>query len=82
MTVANGEKKRILFVVEAMGGGIFTYIVELANELCTKYDMYIAYGIRRQTPKDYLDYFDPSIHMIYRKLHTRDQPAEGSQGLF
>lgn len=57
------EKKRILFVVEAMGGGISTYIVDLANELCKKYDMYIAYGIRLQTPKDYLDYFDPSIHL-------------------
>lgn len=72
MTVANGEKKRILFVVEAMGGGIFTYIVDLANELCKKYDMYIAYGIRRQTPKDYLDYFDPSIHMIYVENFTRE----------
>lgn len=72
MTAANGRKKRILFVVEAMGGGIFTYIVELANELCKKYDMYIAYGIRRQTPKDYLDYFDPSIHMIYVENFTRE----------
>lgn len=72
MTAANGRKKRILFVVEAMGGGIFTYIVDLANELCKKYDMYIAYGIRRQTPKDYLDYFDPSIHMIYVENFTRE----------
>lgn len=72
MTAANGRKKRILFVVEAMGGGIFTYIVDLANELCKKYDMYIAYGIRRQTPKDYLDYFAPSIHMIYVENFTRE----------
>ena len=72
MIVANGEKKKILFVVEAMGGGIFTYIVDLANELCKKYDMYIAYGIRRQTPKDYLEYFDPSIHMIYVENFTRE----------
>lgn len=27
------QKARILFVVEAMGGGVFTYIVDLANEL-------------------------------------------------
>lgn len=27
------EKKKILYIVEAMGGGVFTYIVELANEL-------------------------------------------------
>ena len=31
--------KKILFVVEAMGGGIFTYIVDLANELVNKYDL-------------------------------------------
>lgn len=36
-------KKRILYIVEAMGGGVFTYIVDLANELVNKYDMYIAY---------------------------------------
>lgn len=27
------EKKKILYIVEAMGGGVFTYIVDLANEL-------------------------------------------------
>ena len=36
-----------------MGGGVFTYIVDLANELVNKYDMYIAYAVRKQTPKDY-----------------------------
>lgn len=27
------EKKKILYIVEAMGGGVFTYIVDLANAL-------------------------------------------------
>lgn len=31
------EKKKILYIVEAMGGGVFTYIVDLANELVNKY---------------------------------------------
>ena len=39
------EKKKILYIVEAMGGGVFTYIVDLANELVNKYDMYIAYTL-------------------------------------
>ena len=38
------EKKKILYIVEAMGGGVFTYIVDLANELVNSYDMYIAYA--------------------------------------
>ena len=37
------EKKKILYIVEAMGGGVFTYIVDLANELVNSYDMYIAW---------------------------------------
>ena len=58
------RRKRILFVVEAMGGGVFTYIVDLANELVKEFDMYIAYGIRKQTPKDYKQYFDKRINLI------------------
>ena len=57
-------KKRILFIVEAMGGGVFTYIVDLANELVNTYDMYIAYAIRKQTPPDYKEYFDKRIKLI------------------
>ena len=33
------RRKRILFVVEAMGGGVFTYIVDLANELVKEFDI-------------------------------------------
>ena len=65
------QKARILFVVEAMGGGVFTYIVDLANELVKKYDMYIAYAVRPQTPSDYKDYFDKRIHLIEVKNFTR-----------
>ena len=58
------EKKKILYIVEAMGGGVFTYIVDLANELVNSCDMYIAYAVRKQTPGNYKDYFDKRIHLI------------------
>ena len=47
-----------------MGGGVFTYIVDLTNELINFYDVYIAYAIRKQMPTDYKDYFDKRIHLI------------------
>ena len=28
------EKKKILYIVEAMGGGVFTYIVDARKEGC------------------------------------------------
>lgn len=65
------ERKKILFVVEAMGGGVFTYIVDLANELVNAYDMYIAYAIRNQTPAGYKDYFEKRIHLIEVKNFER-----------
>lgn len=65
------DKIKILFIVEAMGGGVFTYIVDLANELVDTYDMYVAYGVRKQTPKNYKDYFDKRIHLTEVKNFER-----------
>ena len=63
--------KKILFVVEAMGGGVFTYVVDLANELCKSYEIYVAYAVRQQTPEDFKEYFDKSIRLIEVKNFTR-----------
>lgn len=64
-------KTKILYIVEAMGGGVFTYIVDLANELVEEYDIYIAYATRPQTPIDYKEYFDERIHLIKVKKFGR-----------
>lgn len=70
-------KKKILYVVEAMGGGVFTYIVDLANELVNEFDMYIAYAVRPQTPSNYRDYFDKRIHLIEVQSFCREiKPAQ------
>lgn len=66
------ERKKVLYVVEAMGGGVFTYIVDLANELVNEFDVYIAYAVRPQTPKNYREYFDDRIHLIEVKNFCRD----------
>lgn len=65
------EKKKILYVVEAMGGGVFTYIVELANALSDEYEVYIAYATRKQTPQNYKEYFKDNVHLIEVKNFTR-----------
>lgn len=71
------SKKKILYVVEAMGGGVFTYIVDLANELVNEFDMYIAYAVRPQTPSNYKEYFDKRIHLIEVKSFCREiKPAQ------
>lgn len=66
------KKKKILYVVEAMGGGVFTYIVDLANKLVNEFDVYIAYAVRPQTPKNYREYFDERISLIEVKNFCRE----------
>ena len=65
------NKRKLLFIVEAMGGGVFTYIVELTKKLVIDYDVYVAYGVRKQTPLDYETYFDNRIHLIKVETFVR-----------
>lgn len=77
------KRKKILFIVEAMGGGVFTYIVDLANELVKTYDMYVAYAVRRQTPDNYRDYFDKRISLIEVKNFGRSiSPTKDIKAFF
>ena len=64
-------KKKVLYFVEAMGGGVFTYTVELANALSEHFDMTVAYALRPQTPENYREYFDPRVHLIEVKNYVR-----------
>lgn len=64
-------KPKLLYIVEAMGGGVFTYIVDLANNLIDSYDINIAYAVRPQTPENFKEYFDERINLIEVKNFTR-----------
>lgn len=64
--------KKILFIVEAMGGGVFTYIVDLANELAENNEVIVAYGLRPQTPSNYKEYFNDNVKLIKVENFTRE----------
>ena len=65
------EKRKILHIVEAMGGGVFTYLVELANGMCEDFDVTIALGIRSETPDNYESYFDERESLVEVHNFTR-----------
>ena len=65
------SKKKIVHIVEAFGGGVFTYFVELANSMCDEFDIVIAYAKRKQTPENFKDYFSKNIKLIEIKNFTR-----------
>ena len=51
-------------VCEAFGGGVFTYVSQLCNDMVDDFDIYLAYSLRPQTPKNYKDFLDPRVHLL------------------
>lgn len=51
-------------VCEAFGGGVFTYVSQLCNDMCDTFEVYLAYSVRPQTPKNYKDFLDDRIKLI------------------
>lgn len=64
-------KKKVLHIVEAFGGGVFTYLVALANGTCEEFDVTIAYTVRPQTPENFERFLDKRIHLIEMKHQQR-----------
>ncbi len=60
-------KKKILMVCEAFGGGVFTYVSQLCNDMADDFDVYLAYSLRPQTPKNYRDFLNKRVHLVEMK---------------
>lgn len=56
--------KKILMVCESFGGGVFTYVSQLCNDMADNFDIYLAYSVRPQTPKNYKEFLDRKINLI------------------
>lgn len=65
-------KKKILHIAEAFGGGVFTYLIALANASCEEFDVTIAYTLRPQTPDEFEKFLDDRVHLIEMKEVKRE----------
>ncbi len=74
-------KKKVLHIVEAFGGGVFTYLTALANGTCEEFDVTIACTIRPQTPENFERFLDPRVHVIHLKHQQRSiNPVKDIRG--
>lgn len=64
-------KKKILHIVEAFGGGVFTVLCDLLNGLSDEYEIVVAYATRPQTPENFNLSFNDQIKFIEVKNFTR-----------
>ena len=51
-------------VCESLAAGVIAYVAQLCNDMCDDFDIYLAYGLRSQSPKNYRDFFDSRVKMI------------------
>lgn len=65
------EKKKVLHIVEAFGGGVFSMLCDLLNGMSDNYDITVAYSKRNQTPENFQEYFNKNIKFIEIKNFTR-----------
>ena len=62
-------KKKILMVCEAFGGGVFTYVSQLCNDMVDEFEVFLAYSLRPQTPKNYKEFLDDRVH-LFEMMHV------------
>ena len=71
------KKKKVIHIVESFGGGVFTFLSDLLNDLVDDYEVIVAYALREQTPNNFKSYFNENIRFIEvkhlkRKINLKD----------
>jgi glycosyltransferase involved in cell wall biosynthesis len=73
---------KIVHVVEAFGGGVYSFLVDLCNELVNEYEVVLIYSQREQTPKNFKDDFDKKIKFIKVDMCRGLNPYKNVKSLF
>ena len=76
------QRKKIVHVVEAFGGGIYNFLVDLLNDIINDYDITVIYAKREQTPKNFEADFDSRIKFIESKYMARSIGLKDIKALF
>lgn len=64
--------KKIIHIVEAFGGGVFSFLTDLVNYTCDEFEIVIVYAEREQTPKNFKKFFNNNIKFIKSEYLKRE----------
>lgn len=76
------NRLKIVHIVEAFGGGVYSYLVDLLNNTIDEFDITVIYSKRPQTPKDFEKEFNNKIKFIESKYLTREIGIKDLRALF
>lgn len=63
--------KKVLYIVESFGSGVFSFLVDLVNGIDNDFKITIAYGVREETLDNFREYFSNKIKFIKVENFTR-----------
>lgn len=64
LSIGGYNMKKIVYVVESFGAGVYTFITELSNSIIKDYEVVIIYSARKETPEIFQNDFNPKIKFI------------------
>ncbi|MBU3180278.1 glycosyltransferase [Clostridium psychrophilum] len=73
--------KKIVYVVESFGSGVYTFLSELCNSITREYEVVIVYSLRRETPLDFKKNFDSKIRFINVSMYRGLNPIKSLKAL-
>ena len=56
--------KKVVYVVESFASGVYTFLTELCNSIVEDYDVVLIYSLRKETPQNFKNDFNPKITFI------------------
>jgi hypothetical protein len=60
--------KKVVYVVESFDAGVYSFLYDLCNSVSEDYEVVIIYSLRKLTPENFRDDFDPKIKFIETKM--------------
>ena len=73
--------KKMMHIVEAFGGGVYSFLTELCNSLTDEYEIIIVYSERKETPKNFIKDFDEKIKFINIEMKRSINPFKNIKSL-
>ncbi|WP_123054657.1 glycosyltransferase [Clostridium sp. JN-1] len=74
--------KKIVYVVEAFGSGVYSFLTELTSGLTNDYDIVIIYSLRKETPANFEKDFNPKIKFVKIDMCRGLNPYKNIKSLF
>lgn len=74
--------KKVVYVVESFGAGVYTFLTELSNSIIDYYDVVIIYSLRKETPTNFENDFNPKIKFKRINMYKGLNPYKNLRALF